>query len=225
MAQDAAAASEFRRASPATPLNVARLLCPRAPVAQGIERCPAEAEVACSNHAGRMAQPSGVWRSDAAGCTSIRTSYSPPGQPGRTLTSPPHDAGLPEALSATEVEQIVREHEAGDSNTVAVFENDDAGYDGWRAANSDGFVLTLTPKHDWSRSRVHHSRCGTLSRSGTTRLGFAKACASRATALQVWARLKVRRTRSWMRDLPFLSRRGPRRARPLSRLGSSGLAR
>ena len=29
-----------------------------APVAQGIERCPAEAEVACSNHAGRMAQPS-----------------------------------------------------------------------------------------------------------------------------------------------------------------------
>src|SRR5213593_358345 len=30
---------------------------PNAPVAQGIERCPAEAEVACSNHAGRMAQP------------------------------------------------------------------------------------------------------------------------------------------------------------------------
>jgi hypothetical protein len=26
----------------------------RAPVAQGIERCPAEAEVACSNHAGRI---------------------------------------------------------------------------------------------------------------------------------------------------------------------------
>src|SRR5207247_5549546 len=34
----------------------ARLTVP-APVAQGIERCPAEAEVACSNHAGRMAQP------------------------------------------------------------------------------------------------------------------------------------------------------------------------
>ena len=30
-----------------------------APVAQGIERCPAEAEVARSNRAGRMAQPSG----------------------------------------------------------------------------------------------------------------------------------------------------------------------
>src|SRR5205085_7709640 len=29
----------------------------RAPVAQGIERCPAEAEVASSNLAGRMAQP------------------------------------------------------------------------------------------------------------------------------------------------------------------------
>jgi amino acid transporter len=26
---------------------------------RGMERCPAEAEVACSNHAGRMAQPSG----------------------------------------------------------------------------------------------------------------------------------------------------------------------
>ena len=32
-----------------------RLAAP-APVAQGIERCPAEAEVACSNHAGRMPQ-------------------------------------------------------------------------------------------------------------------------------------------------------------------------
>src|SRR5438132_753257 len=30
----------------------------RAPVAQGIERCPAEAEVACSNHAGRIPRAS-----------------------------------------------------------------------------------------------------------------------------------------------------------------------
>ena len=34
--------------------DAARLALP-APVAQGIERCPAEAEVACSNHAGRIA--------------------------------------------------------------------------------------------------------------------------------------------------------------------------
>src|SRR5581483_6062652 len=32
----------------------AATLAHRAPVAQGIERCPAEAEVACSNHAGRI---------------------------------------------------------------------------------------------------------------------------------------------------------------------------
>src|SRR5437660_2978479 len=60
---------------------------PRAPVAQGIERCPAEAEVASSNLAGRMAQPSGVWRSDAAGFTSIRTSYSPFGSAGADESS------------------------------------------------------------------------------------------------------------------------------------------
>src|SRR4051794_21937262 len=35
-----------------------------APVAQGIERCPAEAEVARSNRAGRMAQPCGFWMSE-----------------------------------------------------------------------------------------------------------------------------------------------------------------
>ena len=37
---------------------------PQAPVAQGIERCPAEAEVACSNHAGRIfgAAPRGTSR-------------------------------------------------------------------------------------------------------------------------------------------------------------------
>src|SRR6478672_4142070 len=44
--------------------GAARLGIP-APVAQGIERCPAEAEVACSNHAGRMAQPSGFGGVDA----------------------------------------------------------------------------------------------------------------------------------------------------------------
>jgi hypothetical protein len=60
VAEDAAAPSGSARAAPATRLNVARLSRPRAPVAQGIERCPAEAEVACSNHAGRMAQPTGV---------------------------------------------------------------------------------------------------------------------------------------------------------------------
>jgi hypothetical protein len=39
---------------------------PPAPVAQGIERCPAEAEVACSNHAGRMARPNHSGDGDAA---------------------------------------------------------------------------------------------------------------------------------------------------------------
>src|SRR4029077_6714366 len=58
VAEDAAAPSRFAGAAPATRLNVARLSRPRAPVAQGIERCPAEAEVACSNHAGRISRSS-----------------------------------------------------------------------------------------------------------------------------------------------------------------------
>ena len=54
--------AEWRKPA-AWPGLVARLLAAgergytvpsRAPVAQGIERCPAEAEVACSNHAGRI---------------------------------------------------------------------------------------------------------------------------------------------------------------------------
>jgi hypothetical protein len=44
----ASATSSGRRSPSSRPLH-----SPRAPVAQGIERCPAEAEVACSNHAGR----------------------------------------------------------------------------------------------------------------------------------------------------------------------------
>src|SRR6476620_4256301 len=43
-----------------------------APVAQGIERCPAEAEAARSNRAGRMAQPSHSWRPQSAETNHIR---------------------------------------------------------------------------------------------------------------------------------------------------------
>ena len=46
----------------------------RAPVAQGIERCPAEAEVACSNHAGRtLACRDPPTSSAASSGTSVRT--------------------------------------------------------------------------------------------------------------------------------------------------------
>ena len=56
VAQDAAATAGPVRASPASPsVDAAATLSPPAPVAQGIERCPAEAEVASSNLAGRMA--------------------------------------------------------------------------------------------------------------------------------------------------------------------------
>src|SRR5436305_840554 len=52
-------AHDLRRVAedPAAPTRPARTrgytVASQAPVAQGIERCPAEAEVACSNHAGR----------------------------------------------------------------------------------------------------------------------------------------------------------------------------
>ncbi len=45
-----------RGARPRGPHRSAARLAFPAPVAQGIERCPAEAEVACSNHAGRMTE-------------------------------------------------------------------------------------------------------------------------------------------------------------------------
>ncbi len=50
-----------------------------APVAQGIERCPAEAEAASSNLAGRMAQPSRFGRVHARQSTTIRSSYTASG--------------------------------------------------------------------------------------------------------------------------------------------------
>ena len=46
--------------------SVAAKLTVPAPVAQGIERCPAEAEVACSNHAGRIV-PTFLYRPDDGG--------------------------------------------------------------------------------------------------------------------------------------------------------------
>src|SRR5581483_5481400 len=46
----------------------------QAPVAQGIERCPAEAEVACSNHAGRTCGCSGALAPGRLRCPAASTS-------------------------------------------------------------------------------------------------------------------------------------------------------
>jgi hypothetical protein len=64
-----------------------------APVAQGIERCPAEAEVARSNRAGRMAQPS-----------RFRRPEMPKSAPFVPRTLPPLPAGKPTSAAQRERE-------------------------------------------------------------------------------------------------------------------------
>jgi hypothetical protein len=78
-----------------------------------------------------------------------------------------------------------------DSDGAAVFEDNDAGYLAWLAANPHGWVINIRRGLNPSDARLHRSRCRTIngeaSRGGLWTGPYIKICATALADADAWA--------------------------------------